>query len=201
MNLQIYLILLFIILLSNCVLKPPAITFTQTQTAAERQMIGEEKELEKDGWLIASIKTSSSGSDEWRKDAIDTPDSPEDRDYIALLRTISYLAPEIKKYKDLKILGEGLNGYLIKLPPAYISKAGLKVIGSEEKIRLEEVYKITNETRDLLFEIKYKKESSTLGEDVAKQRDLAKNIRLTYYKSALKGEFIEVTKGKWAAKE
>ena len=62
-----FLIVLFFV---NCfsTLKPPAITFTQSQTAAEKQMIGEDKELEKDGWLISSIKTSSHGSDEWKKE-------------------------------------------------------------------------------------------------------------------------------------
>ena len=45
-------LLISISLFTNCFLnlKPPPITFTQSQTAAEKQMIGEDKELEKDGW-------------------------------------------------------------------------------------------------------------------------------------------------------
>ena len=51
-----------LLLSSNCTtLRPQAITFTQSQTAAERQMIGEGKDLEKDGWIISSIRTSASG--------------------------------------------------------------------------------------------------------------------------------------------
>ena len=36
----------------------PPITLTPERTAAERQLLGEEQELEKDGWLIASAQSS-----------------------------------------------------------------------------------------------------------------------------------------------
>ncbi|HNN80312.1 MAG TPA: hypothetical protein PKL30_15605, partial [Leptospiraceae bacterium] len=75
-------IFIFFLSFVNCILTPPPITFTQSQTAAEKQMVGEDKELEKDGWLISSIKTSSSGSDEWKKDSILYEESEfKDKDY------------------------------------------------------------------------------------------------------------------------
>lgn len=67
-NILIFLFFVSGIFLTDCVIKSPLITFTQTQTAAEKQMIGEDRILEKDGWLIASVKNSSAGAEVWKKD-------------------------------------------------------------------------------------------------------------------------------------
>ena len=39
--------------------KVPPFTITNAQTAAEKQMVGEDRDLEKDGWLVSSIQSSS----------------------------------------------------------------------------------------------------------------------------------------------
>ena len=82
-------------------LKPPPITFTQSQTAAERQMIGENKEIESDGWLLSSIKTSAIGPLEWKKDKLEEFKSLEQtEDFKVLYKIILHTTPEIKKLKS-----------------------------------------------------------------------------------------------------
>lgn len=189
--------------ISNCFLnlKPPPITFTQAQTAAEKQMIGEDKELEKDGWLISSIKTSSSGSDEWKKDTLLYEESGfKDKDYYTLLSIIAYLAPEVKLYKSKGILGEGLNGLLQK-PNIPLNKTILdEYSSSEKKKRVEEVTKLVNDSRVRIYETRIlaeTKSEKSKTEDISK---LKERIILTNYNNAESGEYLEVTKGKWVKK-
>jgi len=196
-------LLISISLFANCFLnlKPPPITFTQAQTAAEKQMIGEDKELEKDGWLISSIKTSSSGSDEWKKDTLLYEESGfKDKDYYTLLSIITYLAPEVKLYKSKGLLGEGLNGLLQK-PNIVLSKTVLEEYSStEKKTRIEEVTKLTNDSRVRIYETRI---LSELNSEKSKSEDINKlkeRIILTNYNNAESGEYLEVTKGKWAKK-
>ena len=145
-------------------------------------MIGEDKELEKDGWLISSIKTSSSGSDEWKKDTLLYEESGfKDKDYYTLLSIITYLAPEVKLYKSKGLLGEGLNGLLQK-PNIVLSKNVLEEYSSTEK-----------KTR-ILSELNSEKSKS---EDINKIKE---RIILTNYNNAESGEYLEVTKGKWSKK-
>ena len=186
----------------NCFLnlKPPPITFTQSQTAAEKQMVGEDKELEKDGWLISSIKTSSSGSDEWKKDALLYEESEfKDKDYYALLSVIAYLAPEVKSYKAKGLLGEGLNGLLQK-PAFTLDKSTLdEFSSSEKKKRLEEVSKLINDSRVRIYETRILSltKSDKPKEDFYK---LKEKIILSNYNNLETGEYYEVAKGSWTKK-
>ncbi len=184
----------------NCNLKPPAITFTQSQTAAEKQMVGEDKELEKDGWLISSIKTSSSGSDEWKKDTLLYEESEfKDKDYYTLLSVIAYLAPEVKLYKSKGLLGEGLNGLLEK-PKIILDKATLDEYStSEKKKRLEEVSKLINESRVKIYETRILSltKSDKPKDDLTK---LKEKIILSNYNNSEPGEYIETSKANWTKK-
>lgn len=195
--------ILLIAPLAHCFLnlKPPPITFTQSQTAAEKQMIGEDKELEKDGWLISSIKTSSSGSDEWKKDTLLYEESGfKDKDYYSLLSIIAYLAPEVKSYKSKGILGEGLNGLLQKPNIPLPKQIQEEYSSSEKRNRIEEVTRLVNDSRVRIYETRILSESrseKTKSEDINK---LKEKIILTNYNNAEAGEYIEVSKGKWVKK-
>ncbi len=188
--------------IANCfsTLKPPAITFTQSQTAAEKQMVGEDKELEKDGWLISSIKTSSSGSDEWKKDTLLYEESEfKDKDYYTLLSVIAYLAPEVKLYKTKGLLGEGLNGLLQK-PAITLDKATLDEYSTvEKKRRVEEVSKLINDSRVRIYETRILslEKSDKPKEDFNK---LKEKIILSNYNNLEVGEYFEIKKGNWTKK-
>ncbi|MBE7412857.1 MAG: DUF1318 domain-containing protein [Leptospiraceae bacterium] len=197
-------ILLFIILLGvifslGCLsLKPPPITFTQTQTSAEKQMVGEDKELEKNGWLIASIKTSSSGSETWQKES--SGDEFSDPEYMISLRTIAYFTGELKKYKRHGILGEGLDGSVRRNPLVKESKFYADYSTAEMVKRIDEVVKIINEAREKVvnFRIEQEKKKNISPKEILV---LKENLSLTYYREITPGEYYESAKGKWSKKE
>lgn len=50
----------FLFVLSSCSIVIPPVTLTGSKTAIEKQIIGEQKEIEKDIWMMASAKTTQS---------------------------------------------------------------------------------------------------------------------------------------------
>jgi hypothetical protein len=181
------------ILLWNCPTVSPKFEFTTEPTAIERQIIGEDKELEKDGWLISSIKTSSTGNEYLKREAIIYKEIGfKDKDYEEILKTLFYLAPEIQKYKEVGIIGEGLNGLL------HILKTDL----AKYKItpeRLSKVVQLTNDSRVRIYETKLLSASKRI-KDETELNNLKNKYLLENYYLAEKNEIIEVTKGKWSKK-
>ncbi|MEM7180183.1 MAG: DUF1318 domain-containing protein [Spirochaetota bacterium] len=198
---SIYQTLPFVVLVATlhaCLSLEVPITFTQTQTAAERQMIGNDKQLEKNGWLISSIKTSSSGLQDWKKESIESLGQGENQEeYLLILRSLAYLAPEIQKYKEIGIVGESLNGNLAKNPLYQTEEQD----SSLNSARIEKVLSLTNEYRGKI----YRKRLANLSKDkVYPPGALAKlkeELKLSYYQTTSPGEFYEIEKGKWVRKE
>lgn len=184
----VLIILLYV--LNQCSLKAPAITFTQTQTASEKQMIGEDKEIEKDGWLISSIKSSSSGSDLWQKD--DSTDSISDKDLIIQLKKLAYLIPEISEWKDKGMIGESYDGTLKKNPKVPISPAS-------NISRVEQLIDLVNQTRARVIESKLLKEK--LADPNVDLVDLKKSLTLVHYQNVEPGQYFESSKSVWEKKD
>jgi hypothetical protein len=169
-------------------LKPPPITFTQSQTAAERQMIGENKEIESDGWLLSSIKTSAIGPVEWKKDKSEELKSPEQTEEFKILnKIILHTTPEIKKLKNLKYIGENLQGYLSIIEDKREITFDKIYPNQNDKKRIKELIALVNETRNKLFNL---------------LKD-SKNIVSTkeFLKTVEYGEYYEEKKGVWILKE
>jgi hypothetical protein len=185
--------ILFLSLVSgsiNCSLKAPTITFTQTQTASEKQMIGEDKEIEKDGWLISSIKSSSSGSDLWQKD-ISSSDSNE-KDFIIQLKKLAYLTPEISNWKDKGVIGESFDGTLKRNPKIPISPAS-------QESRVRELIEMTNASRSKILEKRLSIEKTKKSD--LDENELKENLTKIYYLNVELGQYFESKKGIWEIKE
>ncbi|PJZ68964.1 DUF1318 domain-containing protein [Leptospira perolatii] len=196
-----------LLIISNslfCTIKAPLITFTQTQTAAEKQMLGEDRSLEKDGWLIASIKTSSSGSEIWEKDLVrEEFSAPEDKTIYIALRTLAYLARELREYSQAGFTAEGLDGK-IRVNPK-ISETGMDKAFSkpELKKRIQELIKIANENREIVVQGRLKKGFSK-GEkplNEKQKKELNEFLLLTWYRSVEVGEYYESSPSSWKAKD
>ena len=175
----------------NCfsLLKPPPITFTQAQTVAEKQMIGENRELEPDGWLISSIKTSAVGQINWRKEFSDEFPSPQvEEEYKILFKIIVHTTPEIKLLKQLKYLGEGLDGSLTILDNKKDVKFDKLYKSSEDKKRIIELVKLVNDTRVKLNKIRNSLKSKTEKNE-------------NYISLVETGEYYEEKKGSWVLKQ
>ena len=186
---------------SNCTtLRPPAITFTQSQTAAERQMIGEGKELEKDGWIISSIRTSASGSDIWEKEILDKEISEGEMDEVTYtaLKRLAYLAKDVRDFKKKDFIGEALDGQ-IKINPL-LSESRFKKDFPENKNKIDELLKMVNESRKIVYEHKLQKlaNSNLKEQELLKQKE---SLTLSYYQTVEDGEYFEAKRGKWGRKE
>lgn len=198
--LKIISILSFILInLDNCVVKLPPITFTQSGTAAEKQMIGDEKNIEKDGWILSSVKTSAIGSNVWKREKLDSDISItiEDGEYLLHIKRLSYYAPEMKLYLSRGFIAESLSGKIVLNP--LIKQSRYNSEYSEYKSRIEEALKLINESRDFI----YKKKISYLEKTENKPdkiRQKSSEILLTYYNLASEGDFIEISRNKWARK-
>lgn len=188
-NIIIYFI---IVIFLNCfsLLKPPAITFTQSPSSAEKQIIGDNKELESDGWLLSSIKTSAIGPQEWRRENFDEFESKEITDeYKILLKIILHTTPEIKKLKQLKYLGESLSGLLVILESKRDSNFDKIYKTKEEIIRVKELVKLVNDTRLRITEIRKNIKNNN------------KTYENNFHNTIEFGEYFEEKKGIWILKE
>lgn len=190
-----------VIFLFNCTtLRPPAITFTQSQTAAERQMIGENKDLEQDGWIISSIRTSASGSDIWEKEVLDKEiqEGELDETTFTALKILAYLAKDVRDFKKKDFIGEALDGQ-VKINPL-LNESRFKNQFTASKQKIEELLSMVNKSRNIVYEQRIKKLSS----ENLKEQELAKKklaYLLTYYQEVEDGEYYEIKNGKWGRKD
>ncbi|MBR29921.1 MAG: hypothetical protein CMN77_01320 [Spirochaetaceae bacterium] len=88
----------------------PPITLTPARTAAERQLIGEEKELVQDGWLVASSSALPAGTEE-----LAGYSSEIRHEY----RVLEFYSDIVQRYRNLGILGESYDGRVMRTPVAY----------------------------------------------------------------------------------
>lgn len=167
-------------------LRAPPITLTKTLTAAEKQMIGEDKELEKNGWVIASIKSSSTGAEDWRNFQEESTNQTELEESKKILVYSSF---EIYRLKKEGILGESLSGNLefVNLPKDL-----------PDKERLESLVKLTNQARNKLREIQVSSNKPKLSTEELKK--LEQNLKLEYWRTVEHGMFFEESKGVWKKK-
>ncbi|MCC5814258.1 MAG: DUF1318 domain-containing protein [Leptospira sp.] len=182
----LFCILLMMMNIVACSLKAPGITFTQTQTASERQMVGEDKEIEKDGWLISSIKSSSSGSDLWERDV--TRGDIADRNHLILLKKLAYLTPEVKELKLQGVVGESFDGSVKRIKNASLPK-------EYSEPRIKELLDRVNKTRKEVIAIQVSLEADRSKEEVEK------TMKEYYFNSVEYGEFYEASSNKWERKE
>lgn len=140
--------ILVIFLLIGCSLKVPPITITNAQTAAEKQMVGEDRELEKEGWMIGSIQSSTNGQNNQEKLAKEDSD-PEIRAHRVRL---NYLSTEIKKYKTDGILGETPLGFIKLNPLASSLPTYVNYEIPAKRKRVEDVILFLNESRKFIIE-------------------------------------------------
>ena len=198
-NLILFLIL-YITFFESCTVRLPAITFTQSGTAAEKQMIGNDKEIEKDGWILSSVKTSALGSEIWKRENLNNeiylPEN--DEEVILHLKRIAYLAPEIKLYKNKAFVGEALDGKVKVNPNLNLTKYSSEY--PDVKARVEEIIRLTNESRSYLHTKKSERIDTEFKDPKKANTEKNKSIFI-YYNLVEDGEYYEISKNKWVKKE
>ncbi len=174
-------------------LKVPPITITNAQTAAEKQMIGEDRDLEKDGWLVSSIQSSSGGGLQNKdKNLVDSSDP----DMYGNLQRLQYLSSEVKRYKMHGMIGEGIGGVLKLNPIATISPFYSQYELPAKKKRVEDVVLLVNESRKFIIEkqVEAEKKKGKKEEEVSLFKQ---SLVDSYQRNIAKGEFFESKLGKW----
>ena len=199
-NNLILFIILYIIFFESCTVRLPAITFTQSGTAAEKQMIGNDKEIEKDGWILSSVKTSALGSEIWKRENLNNEIYlPENDEEVVLhLKRIAYLAPEIKVYKNKSFVGESLDGKVKVNPNLNLTKYSSEY--PDVKARVEEIIRLTNESRSFLHTKKSERIDTEFKDPKKANTEKNKSIFI-YYNLVEDGDYYEISKNKWVKKE
>lgn len=213
-NLLSFILLVFI---SNacCSIVIPPVTLTGSKTAVERQIIGEENELEEDVWMISSAKTTSEVEIQTSDENKQTLKREENRQIYRAFVLLDVFSPRLRELKEKHVVGENNEGFVEPI----VSVPGVQLEGlvkerynpelasdpdrGEYYRNLEETVKMINKARRLLIEgyITRKKQSdSSFKATEAYRKELYKLQKQKYHSSTLKGEYIQTDSGKWVRK-
>ncbi len=143
----------------------PPITLTPVQTAVERQLLGENVQIDPDGWLLHSAQSAnytdrSSGQGTHKGN---TKISSQIRRYYIEIGVLEYYEKAVNDYRIRQILGEGFDGK-IRLVPYIFSKQGNK---EERNIALLTAQEV-NRSREWLYQYQLKKIDYTNKKAIAK---------------------------------
>ena len=157
----------------------PPITLTPERTAAERQLIGEDRELEKNGWLIASARsTGPAGS------ASVPGGDPTGalRRYYEEVGVLEFYEDLVREYRAGGMLGEGRDGRL-HVVPGNRRQRPERFQSPEEERRARVVATEVNRARGWIRAYR------------ARQPDAIRDIPLKT--DTRKGEYYQDERGRW----
>lgn len=117
----------------------PPITLTPERTAAERQLMGEEKELMPNGWLLSSSSYVPPAGDASRS----LPSELRTE-----MRILALYDDIVVRYRYLEYLGEGRDGFLSFVPANLPGRA----LPMTERMRLQDIVNDVNRSRGRLYE-------------------------------------------------
>lgn len=150
----------------------PPITLTPERTAAERQLIGEEKELLPDGWLISSSSY--------------LPPEPSTMTHLpeairAEYRMLVLYDDILLRYRYLEYLGEGRDGRVFFVPARNTGRS----LKAAEKQRLQSIVNEVNRAREEIY--RYYLENN---------RQQAEEFRLSFFSAAGRNEWVRDERGR-----
>ncbi len=187
------LLFIFIItVLSSCSsfigIVPPKIQITGEKTVIERQIIGEYKELEKDAWVISSIRTTVQ-----RTQGSNTA-AASDPELFKAMKIREFHYDKIRSYKDEGVLGEANTGFV-----SYIKINKYENSASEKNVLLK-VIDEENNARKIIFTKAVQNVKNEKPEDdiIA---GLGKIFAEEQSDSALKNDWIQDKNGQWQRKK
>lgn len=163
----------------------PPITLTPARTAAERQLIGEDQEIEKDGWLLASARSTSRTSE--------SEGVREARRIYREQAILEFYEEPLREYARAGILGEDLDQGLVLLVPENVSPRTGRFRSPEEVEQARRVGVEINRSRSYLFDYHAKRGKETGNPQTAA---FVENLRSSYARNARPGDWT-VRRGAW----
>lgn len=187
-KLTFFIILFAVSLITGCCsISIPTPQLTGEKTAIERQIIGDYKELEKDAWVISSVKTNIQRGEEV------TPSAGSDLLLLKAIKTRELHQPRIRKYKNEGAIGEKNNGLIAyKSTPKYEQDKELKYI-------LNTVIEEENRARKIIFE----RSLSGAGKEKPSDKEIEAFGRIFAEEQralAQKNDWIQENSGRWVKK-
>jgi len=200
----------FILWLTHCTLLLPPITVTGTKTAAEKQIIGTQTELEKDVWMISSAKTTASvdlkqnNQDDIVKQQVQEENSLTYRGF-AIMDAFAQNLVDLKKDG---VVGENKNGLLSNL----LLESGVEISAelkqkyqADEKNQsyrtLVETVKQMNNARFYVVEGYILNRRRIYPEFNPDKNEILRNQKSQYQASSGKDEYIQQDSGEWIKKK
>ncbi|MCB1309826.1 MAG: DUF1318 domain-containing protein, partial [Leptospiraceae bacterium] len=169
----------------------PPITLTPARTAAERQLIGEEGEVEEDGWLIASSQSTS------EYDGVSGGQAVEGQGTMTALRryhvetgVIEFYNEPVREYRAARVLGEGYDGRLHPVPAEVAPRQG-RYRNPEEMAIAAQIASEVNRAREWLYSYHSQNAPADQSEDIEK-----KYLR-RFYLEARSGEWVLDENNRW----
>jgi len=190
----------------------PPVTITGQKTATERQIIGEQTELEKDVWMISSAKTSEHAAlDAKPKEIRNSMEQENANTYRAFLKFDLFSAHLAQLKKD-RVVGENNKGFVSNLLlekaeiPADMKKKYDAELEEEPDLgrpyrTLVQTVKEINEARILAARGYVESQKRANKEFKATEKEVLASQKSKYQQAALKGEMVQADDGAWAPKE
>lgn len=172
----------------------PPITLTPERTAAERQLIGENKEIEENGWLIASLQSSLN----YRREGGGSTGIllEKIKQLYREKAVLEFFQDDVNEYLNNALLGEGREGRLLRLPGRIITREGKRFSKAEFK-KAEETAAEVNKSRRWIHDYFYGEEKKKKNPDLARIRREYLDV---YRDRAPRGIWIQNSDGIWLKK-
>ncbi|MCB1173882.1 MAG: DUF1318 domain-containing protein [Leptospiraceae bacterium] len=166
----------------------PAITLTPARTAAERQLVGEDVQLERDGWLVASahsLRPLTETIGDSRDNASEGNKAGIVRRYYIELGVLDFYEPALRHYRESGLLGEAYNGLVMTVPVGLLESARRQALLDERSAAIQ-VANAVNQARRWLAE--FQQQKSDIQANYASGQE---------YREALPGEWIYTNEERW----
>ncbi len=193
-----------------CSIVIPPVTLTGSKTAIEKQIVGEQEDLEKDIWLLASAKTAQNVQEGSTRDGETVVPPDVSLMYEALMILDAY-SDSLAGLKKDGVVGESNKGEIINL-------FGVSAITLSDKLKAKYNPELENELdegkpyRTLISTVSevnrargmmidaYIGQQLRLGSNPATRDELMKMQADRFRTAAISGEYIQSDSGDWTRK-
>ncbi len=200
------------VLQSCCSIVIPPVTLTGSKTAVERQIIGDQPELEKDVWMVASAKTASRVPLEFEQEEVRRRVAVENANAYEAFVILEGFQKKLQQLKADRVVGENNQGLVSNLlaeknytvPAAMLKKYDERNKddldkGLEYRTLVETVEQI-NKARTLLARAFIENQKKSNPQFKATEKEVLASQKQKYHDAALKGEILQNDAGVWAPK-
>jgi hypothetical protein len=190
----------------------PPVTITGQKTAIEKQIIGEQTELEKDVWMISSAKTAEHAEMDAKPKEIRRSMEQENANTYRAFLKFEMFSGHLAQLKKDRVVGENNKGFVANLlnEKAAIPEETRKKytaanadepeLGRPYRTLLQTVKEI-NEGRILAARGYVQNQKRANAAFKATEKEVLASQKDKYQQASLKGEWVQAEDGTWTVKD